>query len=71
MLDRAHIDEYLKQAAFYRDKALQSDPDSVYSLQRSSAISESIGDLSPVQRCAQYGNSIKLLNRLNLLANEN
>jgi hypothetical protein len=70
-MDSAHIEEYLKQAVFYRDKALQSDPDSVYSLQRSSAISESIGDLSPVQQCAQYGNSVKLLNRLNLLANEN
>jgi hypothetical protein len=69
-IDSGHIEEHLKQAVFYRDKALQSPSDSVYSLQRILAISESVGDLSPAQRCAQYGNSIKLLNRLNLLANE-
>jgi hypothetical protein len=68
--DSGHAEEYLKQAVFYRDKALPSASESPYALQRLVAISESAGDLSTTQRCVQYRNSIKLLGRMNLLANE-
>jgi len=68
--DSGRAEEYLKQAVFYRDKALPLSSDSPYPLQSLLAISESVGDLSMAQRCVQYGNSIKLLDRMNLLANE-
>lgn len=68
--DSGRTEEYLSQAALYRDKALRSLSDSPYSLQQLVAISESVGDLSTTQRCVQYGNSLKLLDRMNLLANE-
>jgi hypothetical protein len=70
-MDRVRAEEYLEQAVFYRDKALQTKfvSDSPYPLQSLAAISESVGDLSTRQRCVQYGNSIKLLDRMNLLAN--
>jgi len=70
--DSGRAEEYLKQAVFYRDKALPShlDSDSPYSLNTLVVISESIGDLSTAQRCVQYRNSIKLLDRMKLLANE-
>ena len=70
-IERGRSEEYLKQAVVYRDKAISSALDSPYALQPLVAISESIGDLSATQRCVQYSNSIKLLDRMNLLANEN
>ena len=69
-MDSGRAEEYLKQAVFYRDKAVPSASDSPYSLQRLAAISEAVGDLSTNQRCVQYRNSIKLLDRMKLLANE-
>ena len=68
--DSGRAEKYLKQAVLYRDKALPSASDSVYALQPLVVISESVGDLSTTQRCVQYGNSIKLLDRMNLLADE-
>jgi hypothetical protein len=70
-MDSARADEYLKQAVSYRDKALPSLADSPYMLESLAAISESIGDLSTAQQCTQYGNSVKLLDRTKLLADEN
>jgi hypothetical protein len=69
-MDTGHAEEYLKQALVYRDRALPSESDSPYSLLPLEAISELVGDLSRVQRCVQYGNSIKLLDRMNVLVNE-
>jgi tetratricopeptide (TPR) repeat protein len=71
-MDSGRAEEYLKQAVFYRDKALPShlDSDSPYSLNTLAALSESIGDLSTAQQCVQYRNSIKLLDRMRLLTNE-
>jgi hypothetical protein len=68
--DGERAEEYVKQALFYRDEALLSASDSEYSLQKLEAISEWAGDLSAGQRCVQYGNSIKLLERMKRLANE-
>jgi hypothetical protein len=69
-MDSGRAEKYLKQAVFYRDKALPSASNSPYALQSLVAISESVGDLSKAQRCVQYGNSIKLLDRMKPLANE-
>jgi tetratricopeptide (TPR) repeat protein len=69
--DSGRAEEYLKQAITYRDKALPSASDSPYGLRPLANLSESIGDLSATQRCIQYGNSIKLLDRMRLLADEN
>src|SRR5215467_40233 len=69
-MDSARADEYLKQAVSYRDKALLSLSDSPYALESLAALSESIGDLSTAQQCTRYGNSIKLLDRTKVLANE-
>lgn len=63
-------EEYFKQALSYRDKALQSSPDSAYLLQQLVEISEEVGDVSQAQRCTQYGNSRRILDRMSLLANE-
>jgi hypothetical protein len=70
--DSGHADEYLRQAVIYRDKAFvpASASDSPYSLESVATISESVGDLSTSQRCVQYGDSIKLLGRMKVLANE-
>lgn len=68
--DRGHTEDYVKQAVLYRDKALPFASDSLYSLQRLAAISESMGDLSAAQRCLQYRNAIKLLDRMTVLLNE-
>jgi hypothetical protein len=68
--DRTHGEEYVKQAVLYRDKALPFAVDSKYALQRLAAVSESMGDLSATQRCVQYRNSIKLLDRTTFLLNE-
>lgn len=69
-MDSGRAEEYLKQAILYRDKAIPSASDSPNALAQLVALSELIGDLSAAQRCAQYGNSIKLLDRMKLLANE-
>jgi hypothetical protein len=69
-MDSGRAEDYLKQAVFYRDKVLPSASNSPYALQSLVAISESVGDLSKAQRCVQYGDSIKLLDRMKLLANE-
>jgi hypothetical protein len=59
--DGDEAEEDVKQAVVYRDKALPFSTDSLYSLQRLAAISESAGDLSAPQRCVQYRNTMKLL----------
>lgn len=69
-MDSGRAEEYLKQAVFYRDKAVQSLWETPYSLQPLVTISESVGDLSATQRCGEYGTSIKLLDRMKLLADE-
>jgi hypothetical protein len=69
-IDSGRSEEYLTQAVSYRDKALPSASDSPYSLKQLVVLSESIGDLSTSQRCTQYRNSIKLLDRMKVLANE-
>jgi len=66
--DNGHAEEYIKQALVYRDKALRFASDSPYSLPTLVTISESAGDLSTVQRCVQYENAIRLLDRMNSLA---
>lgn len=68
-LDTVRSEQYL-QAISYRDKALRSAWDSPYALQPLVTISESVGDLSPKQRCVRYGNSMKLLDRMHVLADE-
>src|ERR1035438_3403666 len=68
--DDEHAEEDVTQALLYRDKALPFSTDSLYSLQRLAAISESAGDLSAPQRCVQYRNTMKLLDRVNILLTE-
>jgi hypothetical protein len=70
-IDGGRAEEYLRQAVYYRDRAVPSASDDSYLLQQLAIVSESIGDLSIAQRCVQYRNSIKLLDRMKLLANEN
>jgi hypothetical protein len=67
-MDGGRAEEHVKQAVFYRDKALPFFSDSPYSLYTPETISEAAGDLSPIQRCTQYENAIKILDRMNLLA---
>ena len=67
--DGEYTEEDVKQALLYRDKALQFDPDGLYSLQLAT-ISESAGDLSAAQRCVQYRNAIKILDRMAVLLGE-
>jgi hypothetical protein len=69
--DSGRAEEYLRMAVLYRDKAVPSASDNSYLLQQLALVSESIGDLSTAQRCVQYRNSIKLLDRMKLLENEN
>jgi hypothetical protein len=68
--EKEHAEESVKQAILYRDKALSSVSDSAFALQPFEVISESAGDLSTAQRCLQYGNSLKLLTRMQTLAND-
>jgi hypothetical protein len=68
--DKANAEAYVKEAILYRDKALPSASDSAYALQPLLVITESAGDLSPSQRCVQYRNSMKVLDRMNVLVNE-
>ena len=71
-----HGDEYVVQAMEYRDKMLPVLSDtslgwySMSALRDAALISERAGDLSAKQRCVQYQNALKLLNRLVYLANE-
>ncbi len=69
-MDPARTEEYIRQALSARDKALQSSSDNAYLLQQLVGISEYVGDISKAQQCIQYGNSIRILKRMNLLANE-
>jgi hypothetical protein len=69
-MDSGRAEEYLRQAIYYRDKAVPSASDSPYLLRQLAVVSESIGDLYTAQRCVQYRNSIKLLDRMKLLANK-
>lgn len=68
--DPGRTEEYLKQALSCRDKALQSLSDSAYALRPLVDISEYVGDISQAQRCIQYGNSLRILDRMSLLAKE-
>jgi len=68
--DGTRAEEYVRQAVFYRDKALRTASDSPHALAQLVAISLSIGDLFPAQRCVKYRNSMKLLDRMKQLANE-
>lgn len=68
--DDEHAEEDVTEALLYRDKALPFSTDSLYWLQKLAAISESVGDLSPAQRCVQYRNTMKLLDRVNILLTE-
>lgn len=65
--DDEHAEEDVTAVLVYRDKALPLFPNNLYWLQRLAAISESAGDLSPTQRCVQYRNAMKLLDRVNIL----
>lgn len=65
-----HAEEDVTEALVYRDKALPFSTDSLYWLQELAGISESAGDLSPTQRCVQYRNAMKLLDRVNILLTE-
>jgi hypothetical protein len=69
-IERQRTEEYVSRAIFYRDKALSLTSDSPYALQPFVAISEAAGDLSTAQRCLHYGNSLKLLTRMQVLAND-
>jgi hypothetical protein len=74
--DSGHADGYVNEAILYRDKAIPPALDtslgwySMAGLRDLALISESAGDLSVRQRCAQYGNAIKLLQRLGVLLKE-
>jgi hypothetical protein len=68
--DGEHTEEDVTEVLLYRDKALPLFPDNLYWLQRLAAISESAGDLSPTQRCVQYRNAMKLLDRGNIFLTE-
>ena len=65
-----HAEEDVTEALLFRDKALPLFPDNLYWLERLAAISESAGDFSPIQRCIQYRNTMKLLDRVNILLTE-
>jgi tetratricopeptide (TPR) repeat protein len=68
--DREHSEQFLQQAVSYRDRALKSTSGGVRDLQPLESISECVGDLSVAQRCVQYRNSIKILDRMSLLLTE-
>lgn len=60
----------IQQALLYRDRAVPFSTESLYAMQRLAAISESAGDLSAPERCVQYRNTMKLLDRANILLTE-
>jgi Sec-independent protein translocase protein TatA len=74
--DDRNRDEYVAHAIEYRDKMLPVATDatlgwySMAALQDSASISEHAGDLSERQRCVQYRNARKLLERLRNLLHE-
>lgn len=74
--DSGHADEYADRAILYRDKALPLASDatlgwrSMAGVRDLALISESAADLSAKQRCPQYQNAIKLLERLAVLLKE-
>lgn len=66
--DSARADGYVNAALLYRDKVLlatdtTSPSSSIWTLPDLALISKAAGDISPKQRCVQYGNAIKLLER--------
>ena len=67
--DSMHVDDDVHQALLYRDKALPAGSEnqigwhSVKAMRDLALLSEVAGDLSPMRRCLQYENSIKLLER--------
>jgi hypothetical protein len=67
--DRAHAEDYVNTALLYRDKALLIATDttlpwsSIWTLRDLALISKAAGDISLKQRCVQYGNALKLLQR--------
>jgi hypothetical protein len=67
--DGEHAEEDVNQSIFYRDKALQLDAAGIYS-SRLATISESAGDLSAAQRCVQYRNAIKIVDRMAVFLGE-
>jgi hypothetical protein len=68
--DREHSEQFLLQSALYRDRALKFSSGGAGELQPLESISECVGDLSVAQRCVQYRNSIKILDRMSALLNE-
>ena len=68
--DGEHAEEDVKRALLYRDKVLPFASDGLYSLQQLAAISESAGDISAAQRCVQYRNANKILDRMTVLLGE-
>lgn len=68
--DKANAEAYVKESISYRDKALPTASDSAYALQPLLLVTESAGDLSPSQRCVQYRNSMRVLDRMKLLVSE-
>lgn len=69
-LDDGHKEGYVDQALFYRDKLLAFSSDSPGALEPLETISEYAGNISTAQKCAQYRNSIKLLDRMNSLVSQ-
>lgn len=69
-LDKTHADEYVSRAMLYRDKMLPLDSNTVYGLCELAALSEAGGDLSEVQRCVQYRNTIRFWDHLTKMLRE-
>jgi hypothetical protein len=74
--DDLNRDKYITQAIEYRDKTLPVASDttlgwySVGALQDSALISEYAGDISDTQRCVQYRNALRILQRLTYLVQD-
>jgi hypothetical protein len=68
--DAGRSDEYVRMAVSYRDKALPAEADSIPGLEKLARLSEAIADFSQNQRCPQYRNAIKLLDRQVVLLND-
>ena len=68
--DAAHSEEDVNQAMLYRDKAVPLSLQAILGLEYLADLSEEAGDLSARQRCVQYGNAIKLLDRIPALGRE-
>ncbi len=61
--ESGRADKYVRQAIVYRDKAPPVPSYDVLDLLLLASFSESAGDLSPRQRCAEYRNAIGILQR--------